>query len=213
VKGSDLKFRDLKVFLTNRPEDKQMFDELRGLSQAVIQNGGSLYDVIELYSTKSMRAMKRVFKDLRDRQMQIQDQQLQQQQQQIEQQREIAAAQIQQAQIQKEQDIANENYQNELDRINKKEIALIAAESKAGPLTDVDRSGVPDVLEIEKLATEQSRSNKEYETKMADIQAKNVQNLQKLEIEREKLKVARENQKNDLDIAKLNAKNRAKKPK
>jgi hypothetical protein len=213
VNGSDLKFRDLKVFLTNRPEDKQMFDELRGLSQAVIQNGGSLYDVIELYSTKSMRAMKRVFKDLRDRQMQIQDQQLQQQQQQIKQQREIAAAQIQQAQIQKEQDIANENYQNELDRINKKEIALIAAESKAGPLTDVDRSGVPDVLEIEKLATEQSRSNKEYETKMADIQAKNVQNLQKLEIEREKLKVARENQKNDLDIAKLNAKNRAKKPK
>jgi len=213
VNGSDLKFRDLKVFLTNRPEDKQMFDELRGLSQAVIQNGGSLYDVIELYSTKSMRAMKKVFKDLRDRQMQMQDQQMQTQQQQLEQQREIAAAQLQQAQLQKEQDIANENYQNELDRINKKEIALIAAESKVGPLTDIDKSGTPDVLEIEKLATEQSRSSREYDTKMADIQAKNVQNLQKLEIEREKLKVSRENQKNDLEIAKLNAKNRGKKSK
>jgi len=213
VNGSDLKFRDLKVFLTNRPEDKQMFDELRGLSQAVIQNGGSLYDVIELYSTKSMRAMKKVFKDLRDRQMQMQDQQMQQKQQELEQQREIAAAQLQQAQLQKEQDIANENYQNELDRINKKEIALIAAESKVGPLTDVDKSGTPDVLEIEKLATEQSRSSREYDTKMADIQAKNVQNLQKLEIEREKLKVSRENQKNDLEIAKVNAKNRAKKSK
>jgi hypothetical protein len=211
VNGSDLKFRDLKVFLTNRPEDKQMFDELRGLSQAVIQNGGSLYDVIELYSTKSMRAMKKVFKDLRDRQMQMQDQQMQQKQQELEQQKQIAAAQIQQAQIQKEQDIANSNYQNELDRINKKEIALIAAEAKVGPLSDVDKSGTPDVLEINKLVAEQSRTGKEYEMKMADIQSKNVQNLQKLEIEREKLKVAKENQKNDLEIAKLNAKNRGSK--
>jgi hypothetical protein len=213
VNGSDLKFRDLKVFLTNRPEDKQMFDELRGLSQAVIQNGGSLYDVIELYSTKSMRAMKKVFKELRDRQLQVQDQQMQQQQQQIEQQREIAAAQLQQAMLQKQQDIANKNYQNELDRINKKEIALIAAEAKSGPLTDVDQTGVPDVLEIQKLTAEQARTSKDYEMKMADIQSKNVQNLQKLEIEREKLKVARENQKNDLEVAKINAKNRASKQK
>jgi hypothetical protein len=213
VNGSDLKFRDLKVFLTNRPEDTQMFNELRQLSQAVIQNGGSLYDVIELYSTKSMRAMKKVFKDLRDRQMQMQDQQMQTQQQQLEQQREIAAAQLQQTQLQKEQDIANQNYQNELDRINKKEIAMIAAEAKVGPLSDVDASGTPDVLEIQKLGAEQSRTTKDYEMKMADIQSKNSQNLQKLQVEREKLKVARENQKNDLEIAKINARGRAKKSK
>ena len=214
VNGSDLKFRDLKVFLTNRPEDKQMFDELRGLSQAIIQNGGSLYDVIELYSTKSMRAMKKVFKELKDRQMQLQDQQMQTQQQQLDQQREIAAAQLQQTQLQKEQEIANDNYQNELDRLNKKEIALIAAEAKnMGPLSDVDKSGTPDVLEINKIAAEQSRTAKDYEMKMADIQGKNIQNLQKLDIEREKLKVDRENQKNDLEIAKLNAKNRATKSK
>jgi hypothetical protein len=211
VNGSDLKFRDLKVFLTNRPEDTQMFNELRQLAQPLIQNGGSLYDVIELYSTKSMRAMKKVFKDLRDKQEAMQQQQLQQQQQQIEQQREIAAAQIQQAQIQKEQEIANENYQNELDRINKKEIALIAAESKAGPLSDVDVSGTPDVLEISKLATEQSKATKEFEAKMADISSKNRLAAEKIAVEREKLKVARENQANDLAIAKENAKGRAKK--
>jgi hypothetical protein len=213
VNGTDLKFRDLKVFLTNRPEDTQMFNELRGLAQAVIQNGGTLYDVIELYSTKSMREMKKVFKTLRDRQMQMQDQQAQIQQQQLEQQREIAAAQMQQAQIQKEQEIANDNYQNDLDRINKKEIALIAAESKVGPLSDVDRSGTPDVLEIEKLGAEQARTSREYEMKMAEVQSKNNANLQKLQLEREKLKVARENQKNDLEIAKVNASNRAKKNK
>jgi hypothetical protein len=213
VNGSDLKFRDLKVFLTNRPEDTQMFNELRQLSQAVIQNGGSLYDVIELYSTKSMRAMKKVFKELRDKQDAIQQQQLQQQQQQIEQQREIAAAQIQQAQAMKEQDIANENYQNELDRINKKEIALIAAEAKVGPLSDIDASGTPDVLEISKLAAEQSKASRDFEAKMADINSKNKLAAEKLAVEREKLQVARENQANDLAIAKENAKGRAKQPK
>jgi hypothetical protein len=90
---------------------------------------------------------------------------------------------------------------------------MIAAEAKVGPLSDVDASGTPDVLEIQKLGAEQSRTTKDYEMKMADIQSKNSQNLQKLQVEREKLKVARENQKNDLEIAKINARGRAKKSK
>jgi len=212
VNGTDLRFRDLKVFLTNRPEDTQMFNELRQLAQPLMQNGGSLYDVIELYSTKSMRQMKKVFKELRDKQDAMQQQQLQIQQQQADQQAQIAQAQIEQAMIQKEQEIANENYQNELDRINKKEIALINAEAKSMGmgLADVDTSGVPDVLEISKLANEQTRAARDYEAKMADINSKNRLAAEKLAVEREKLQVARENQKNDLAIAKENAKGRAK---
>lgn len=215
VNGSDLRFRDLKVFLTNRPEDTQMFNELRQLAQPLMQNGGSLYDVIELYSTKSMREMKKVFKDLRDKQDAMQQQNLQIQQQQVEQQGQIAQAQIQQAQIQKEQDIANQNYQNELDRINKKEIALINAEAKSMGmgLADVDESGTPDVLEISKLSMEQQKADREYQTKMSDISTKNRLAAEKLALEKEKLQVARENQKNDLAVAKENAKNRNKKTK
>ena len=215
VNGSDLKFRDLKVFLTNRPEDTQMFNELRQLAQPLMQNGGSLYDVIELYSTKSMREMKKVFKDLRDKQDAMQQQQLQIQQQQTDQQAQIAQAQIEQAQAQKEQEIANNNYQNELDRINKKEIALINAEAKSMGmgLSDVDESGTPDVLEISKLANEQNKASKDYEARMAEINSKNRLAAEKLAVEREKLKVARENQANDLAIAKENAKGRGKQPK
>jgi hypothetical protein len=214
VNGTDLRFRDLKIFLTNRPEDKQMFNEIRGLSQAVIQNGGSLHDVIELYSTNSMRQMKKVFKTLKERQEQLQDQQMQQKQQEIEQQQQIAQAQIEAAQQQAAEKVANDNYQAELDRINKKEIALIAAESKSGPLSDVDESGTPDVLEINKLITEQSKAARDYQGKIAEIQSKNKLAADKLAIEREKLQVDRENQANDLAIAKENAKGRnAKKPK
>jgi len=214
VNGSDIRFRDLKVFLTNRPEDQKMFNEIRGLSQAVLQNGGSLHDIIELYTTNSVRQMKKAFKDLKERQQQLEDQKMQQQQQQLEQQQAQAEAQIAAAQQAQEQKIANDNYQAELDRINKKEIALIAAESKSGPLVDADTSGTPDVLEINKLAAEQSRAAKDYEGKMAEIQSKNMLASQKLQIEKEKLQVARENQANDLAIAKENAKGRAtKKPK
>lgn len=211
VNGNDLKFRDLKVFPTNRPEDTQMFNELRQLSQAVIQNGGTLYDIIELYSTKSMREMKKTFKNLRDRQQQLQDQQQQLQQQQIEQQREIAQAQMQSQQQQKQEEMANENYQKELDRINKKEVAVIQALGRnENAAADVDESGTADVLELTNLSMQQAKAAQDYQLKMQDIQSKNMQAMQKLEIEKEKLKVARENMTNDLEIAKQNAKNRSK---
>jgi hypothetical protein len=213
VNGTDLRFRDLKVYLTNRPEDREAFNEIRGLSQAVIQNGGSLHDVIELYSTNSLRQMKKVFKTLKERQEEIQNQQLQQKQQELEQQQQLGQAQLQLQMQQQAEKIANENYNAEMDRINKKEIALIAAESKSGPLSDVDESGTPDVLEISKLALEQTRAQRDYQTKLSDIQNKHSLAMEKLNVEKEKIKVSRENQANDLAIAKENAKGRAKKTK
>ena len=210
VNGNDLRFRDLKVFPTNRPEDTQVFNELRQLAQPFMQNGGSLYEVTELYTTKSIRAMQKTFKEQRDRQLAMQDQQMQQKQQEMEQQKQIAQAQMEQTQNQKDQDIQNNNYQNELERINRKEIALIAAESK-GALPDVDMNNTPDVLEIDKLSHERDKASKDYSLKMADIANKNSQNMQKLQVEREKLQVARENMANDLAVARENAKGRNKK--
>jgi hypothetical protein len=213
VNGTDLKFRDLKVFLTNRPEDQKMFQEIRGLSQAVLQNGGSLHDIIELYSTNSVRQMKKVFKTLKERQEQLENQKMQQQQQQIEQQQQIAEAQMQQAQQMQDAKIAHDDYQNELDRINKVQIAMIAAESKAGPLTDVDQSGTADVLEMTKLASEESRASKDYESRLNEIRSRDQQHYDKMKIEREKMQVDLKNQENDVEVAKINARNRASKSK
>jgi hypothetical protein len=190
-----------------------MFNELRGLSQAVIQNGGSLHDIIELYSTDSVRQMKKVFKTLKEKQEAMQQQQQQMQQQQLEQQQQQAEAQLQQAQAQQDQKLAHDDYQNELDRINKKELALIAAEAKSGPLSDLNQNTVPDVLEMSKLTNDQAKAAKDYEMKVMDIQSKNKQAMDKMALEREKLQVARENQANDLAVAKENAKGRAKKSK
>jgi len=210
VNGNDLKFRDLKVFLTNRPEDKKMFEEIRGLSQAVIQNGGSLYDIIELYSTNSVRQMKKVFKDLKEKQDTIQQQQMQQKQQQIDQERYATDAQIQEAQRQQQEQMANDNYQKELDRISKQEIATIQAEGRENVPLDVNQNGVPDILETNRLANEQTKASNDYRTKMMDIQSKNNVAMEKLKVEREKLDNERKNHKDDIEIAKINAKGRSK---
>jgi len=212
VNGSDLKLRDLKVFATNRPEDTQMFNELRQLAQPLMQNGGSLYDVIELYSTKSTRELKKVFKDLRDKVDAQQAQAAQQQQQQIEQQGQIAQAQMQQAAQQQEQQLAHDDYQKQLDRLSKEKIAIISATGFGNVESeDVNANAIPDVLEMSKLANEQERATKDYSLKMADIQSKNKQFNDKMSVEKDKIAVARENMANDLAVAKENAKGRSSK--
>ena len=209
VNGTDLKFRDLKVFLTNRPEDTQMFNELRQLSQAVIQNGGTLYDVIELYSTKSMREMKKVFKDLRDRQVAQQDQQMQLQQQAQEQQAQQAQASLQQQAQLAQQQQAHDDYQKQLDRISREKIAIISATGFGNVESeDVNANAVPDVLEASRLANDQESAAKDYGLKMDDMQSKNKQAADKMSIEKEKIQLARENMANDLAVAKENAKGR-----
>jgi hypothetical protein len=210
VNGSDIKLRDLKVFPTNRPEDTQMFNELRQLAQPLMQNGGSLYDVIELYSTKSVREMKKTFKDLRDKQDAMQQQAQQLEQQKLQQQQEQSQAMLEQAERFKQEEIANENYQKELDRINKKEVALIAALGRNENATaDIDNSGVADALEVTRLTQEENKAAQAYQLKMQEIQSKLKESNDKKQIEMEKLKVARENMENDLAIAKEHAKGRS----
>lgn len=210
INGNDIKFRDLKIFSTNRPEDTRLFNELRALAQPAMQNGAYLYDIAMLFTTNSIRDIRKTFKELKDRQIAAQEQEAKRKQDELTQQREIAQAQMQQAQMEKEQEIANTNYQNDLDRLSKEKIALIGAQSK-GPLPDTDNNKVPDVLEISKLANEQDKSYKDYALKMADIQSRSRDNANKLSVEREKLQVARENMKNDLQVAKANASGRKQK--
>jgi len=202
VQGADIGLRDLKVFLTNRPEDTKMFNEIRQLSQAIIQNGGSLYDVIEMYSTMSVRDLKRSFKKVRDRVMKQQEQAQQLEQQKVQQQQEQFLAQQQREEQQAMIEMENENHQNELDRLNKKELAIITATGYGQVQTaDNNDNGVQDVLEVEKINAERSKLEKEHQVKLTDIKAKFTLGM-------EKLKVDKANQANDLAIAKENAKGR-----
>lgn len=214
VNGTDLKMRDLKVFPTNRPEDKKLFEELRMLAQPLLQNGGSFMDVISLYSTDSIRQMEKVFKTLRDKQEEMMATQQQQEQQKIEQTREIANEQAEQLAYENEKTRIHDSYEKELDRINKKEIAIISALG-FGKVEGEDSNAneIPDLYEANKLSIERDKITKTHQQKLMEVQQKYKIDKDKMALEKEKLQVTRENMKNDLAIAKINAKNRANKPK
>lgn len=205
VNGNDLKLRDLKVFPTNRPEDKKLFEELRMLAQPLLQNGGSFLDVIQLYSTDSIRQMEKVFKTLRDKQEEMQQQQMQIEQQQVQQQREIATEQMEQMAYEKELDRAHESYEKEMDRVNKKEIAIISALG-FGKVEgeDSNQNEIPDLYEANKLSLERDKVTKSHQAKLLDIQNKYKLSEDKMRLEREKIQVAREKMEMDLKIAKTN---------
>ena len=211
VNGTDIRFRDLKVFPTNRPEDTRMFNEIRALSQAILQNGGSLYDVIELYTTKSQRDMKKTFKDLKDKQDQQIQIENQQKQQELDQSQKQFEKGLEEAERIRQAVEANENYQKQLDRINKKEVAAInALRNNENATEDADNSGIADSLEVTNQMNAKSKANQDYKSKMADITSKYALKRAELAVKREEIQVNRDNQANDLAVAKENAKGRSK---
>lgn len=84
--ASDLKNRDIKLFITSRAEDQEIFKQLRALAPSLIQNGTDAYTASTLFTTNSVRQMRDVLKSLRDKQDAIvkQNQDMQAQQNQIE---------------------------------------------------------------------------------------------------------------------------------
>jgi len=204
VQGSEISLRDIKVFMTNRPEDTKLFGEIRALSQAVLQNGGSIYDVSEMYSDQSIRELKRKFKKIRDEQTAMQQRQQKIEEDQIQQQREAVQAEIAEKQRQHSEDMQNKNYQNQLDRINAKELAIIRATGFGQVQTpDANNNGFQDILESSKFNAERQQASQEHAIKLKEINSKS-------QLENRKLDVALKNQDNDLAIAKENAKGRNK---
>lgn len=200
VSGSDLKLKDLKVFVTNRAEDQRIFNELRMLAQPMLQNGASIYDIAVLYSTHSVRQMKDTFKRLKDQQDALQQSQQDIEQQKIQAGQEQFAAQLEEQKKMQQEAMINENYQKELDRINKKEIALINSFSKQEDnLKDNSGNGIPDILEISRLTMDEDKARKDHMnnvTKMANERKKSDDTfklgMEKIKLEKEKLKQDKE---------------------
>jgi hypothetical protein len=121
-----------------------------------------------------------------------------------------------------------EDYNKEADRSVKIQVAQIQAFSRQENL-DTDGNGIPDPVEIGKQALEERKQSfeeytksqelqqnqilkeKELEIKRKDVETKQKEVDKKFNLEKEKLKVTRENMKNDIQVAKINAKNRNKK--
>lgn len=209
VNGIDLKLRDLKIFPTNRPEDRKIFDDIQALAPHYLNTTNDYYGMLEILTSDSIRKLKRVFKDEMEYRRQLETQQIENQRDAAERAERIEREKLQIGIQEKEKDRLHDAYQREKDRINKKEVAVISA-LRFGKVEaeDENNNQVFDIMELERLKNDRDRNEREYQLKLSEMLKDRELQEKKLKLEEEKLKVQRENMKNDLQIAKENAKNR-----
>jgi hypothetical protein len=221
INGSELKGRDLWVFATSRADDVQNLREFRSLAQSMLQNGMSPYEASAMFNTKSIRKISDLLKTFEEKKQAMQQQAQQMEEQKLQQQQQIAEQQRQTEMTLSQAEQEFEAYQKQLDRISKERIAIIQATGfgKVGS-EDINANTVPDVLETQRLSMESSKATTDYNIKLRELQAKEQEIMgkmqesqQKMQLEKEKIQVQRENMKNDLAVAKENAKGRSKPPK
>ena len=155
--------------------------------------------------------MKKVFATLQKQQDAYKQQEQQQKQQQLDQQQKQFEQAQESALQEKHYEIENDNLQKQLDRLSKERVAIISATGYGQVESeDANSNGVADVLEASKLALEQQKALHDHDAKIAEVAHKQQELQSKMQMEREKTKVEREKMKNDLHIAKLNVKAKAK---
>lgn len=207
IAGQDLKLRDLKAFITSRAEDQQLLTEFRQLSQAMLQNGASVYDVSVLYTTNSLRQMQKIFKTLAEKQEEYQKQAQQLEQSKLQSDAEAVQATLEQDEAHFQQEMQIRKYETDV----KANTDIAKAEIQTyfqAPSTDTNSDGTPDIMEIANSATKAQEVliKRDLENKKASVEMQKMLNDNNQKAEDRK--VDRENQKNDLAIAKVNASNR-----
>lgn len=207
VNGSQLKNRDLKVFVTDRADDLKVLNDIRGLSQELVQNGASAYEIIKFYNTTSLRKMEQVAKKLKDEQDQYKQNEQQMQQQDLQQKQQQAQAMLEQQQQQHEEDMQNDNYNREMDRINKKEVALIQTFAKGNdPLAPTAPDGQPEVLEYSRLQADQQNMAQDHDLKVRQFQQQQKEHNDKMAVEQQKLQAEKDRTKADLQSKRMDMK-------
>jgi len=201
VTGQDIKLKDLKIFVTSRAEDQQLLNEFRQLSQAMIQNGASVYDISVLYTTNSIRQMQKIFKDLKDKMDNINGQAQQLEQQKLQQQAEITQATLEQTQANFEEEMAMKKYEIDVKANTDLAKAEISTYFQA-PSTDANANGMPDIMEIANHSQKvvESIAKRDLENKKLNL------DLQKFQAEQKSKKIDQSLQKEKLQNEKQRTK-------
>lgn len=204
VNSEDLKMKDLKVFVTSRPEDQKVFQELRQLSQAMLQNGATPYDISVLYTTNSIRQMKQIFKSIKDKMEEIQQQQQELEEQKVEQEKEQFQAQQQSEAEQHQADQAFEAEQNELDRESKERIAANSERSKQ-TISRMSMANDASNFDASNFAQDSQDADREHLLKQQAFQEQQRKNLEDNQLAREKLAAERERTRAQIAMKKMDA--------
>ncbi len=202
VTPPDIHLKDLRVFVTSRSEDWEILNQGKRLSESMIQNGVSAYEIFKMTSSKNIRGIEDSLRKVKELQDQYQQQTQQTEQSKVEaiQNQTQTMAAIEQAKIE------NDNVNKEKDRRSRELVATITSTGKDSSSVDADNNGIPDIIDLMNAGLEGDKLNNEHQSRLATIAAqtqaellKNTTNLSKIQLEKDKLKVQQaENEKDRL---------------
>ena len=140
---SEFSETEFDVHVSDSNNDTQLFNDLRQLAQAAIQNGNAqIADLVSIYTSGSSQNIARKLKDSSER--------MAQQQKEMQQQAQQSAQQMKQMEMQDSQ--AEREFkamEKQKDRESQERIAEMRSQAMA-LRGDADRDGIPDLLEVEK---------------------------------------------------------------
>ena len=187
-------YEDMDVFVSDTSRDLENIQKLQQLIQPAMQNGASLLEAAEILTNDNFNILKQKLKDMQTRQEQQAQQQQEQQGQQQQQLQQMQNDAKQQELMLQEAQMDLQRYQ--IDQDNQTKIAVAEISSYRGSEDkDANKNGVPDPMEIAKVATEKQKVAQDAYSKQYEVQ-------QKKEIEDSKNKLAREQMKHESELQK-----------
>ena len=213
IDGNEFDSAEYGVFMSNSSRDNDALQHLKGLTeQALVNDKMNLTSVIDVIMSNSITETRKKIEAYEEMMQQQKQKELEMQQQQIEANRETAQQQIESAFALKQQELDLKKYEVDSNNETKIQIAEINVFSRQQDL-DTNQNGIPDPLEVGKLALEERRHNSEVydkelerQLKEKDLNHKKETENKKLSIDEEKIKVEREKISAQKKIEELKAK-------
>lgn len=209
--SEDFPYEDFDIFVNDSTKENNTIEQVRALAQVVLQNGGSVVDIIDMYTIDNVSM-------LRNKLVEIENERIEQEQamreQELEAQKEI---QQMQAEVDMEKILLDqakldmEKYKIDIDAQTRITVAEINAYRGKAEL-DQDGNGIPDPIEIANTAIARQRLDAEVADKQlgAQLKAREIENKRKVEETKakaqekaEKIKASIENKKIALEEKKL----------
>lgn len=183
IPGDEIMEADYGIFVSNTSADTELYEQLKMLSQAAIQNDKMTFaEVIDVYTSDSISSIKRRIELSEEQKM---EQERRQFEQQIEAQREATQAQVQNEQAKRDLEERN-NVRDNQTKLLIEEMKLRAEQmQESGAFDDGQLS-----LELRKHLDELELKEKELKQKQKEREIKEKEINRKLELEKEKQKDA-----------------------
>lgn len=204
--GDSLKPLDLHLVSVSRPQDNLIMQEMRQLAQPLIQNGASMYDVSTLFTSNSIREYQKVMKSIEDKAEKLQQQQLAQQQQQQQQEAQQFQAQQQLQEQARQEEIQNDNYNKQLDRQNRIQVATISSIG-GGKVTPQEVTGNENIYQNTTLNLQAKTLQNKQDVELQKIALKDREILSKIELQNKNIELQKSNKEADIKIAKIQLSN------